>query len=156
MSALLGQHDHSRSIQPPRIRTMSRFLLTNVLLLVTVLPANAADLRVFPPQVALTGPRASQRLLVVLGDGSEAFAERTSQAKFTSSNPAVANVAADGVVRGAGDGEAIITVIADGKPVMVPVKVTKTKELPADPFRSEFMPMLPRVGCNPSPCHGAL
>jgi hypothetical protein len=131
-------------------------LIAIALLLVPAPSATAADLRVFPPQVALTGPRASQRLLVTLSDAAETVADRTAQAKFTSSNPAVATVAADGLVSAAGDGEATITVSADGKQVMVPVKVTKTKVPPADPFRNEVIPMLTRVGCNSGACHGAL
>ena len=116
----------------------------------------ADEVRVYPPQVALTGPHAAQRLVVVLATGEEATAERTAQAKFSSSNPAVAAVGADGTVRAVADGEATITATIEGKPTVVPVKVSRTKEPPADPFRNEIIPLLTRVGCNSGACHGAL
>ncbi len=118
--------------------------------------SGAAEFRVYPPQIVLTGPHASQRLLVVLAEGSEAIAERTAQAKFSSSNPAIATVAAEGTVRAVADGEATITAIVEGKPTIVPVKVSKSREPPADPFRNEIIPLLTRVGCNSGACHGAL
>ena len=135
---------------------MSRPLITAVLLLSPITSAAAADLRVYPSQVVLTGTHSSQRLLVTLCEGNEVVAERTAAAKFTSSNPAVATIAADGTLRSVGDGETIITIIADDKQTTVPVKVAKAKEPSADPFRNEIIPMLTRVGCNSGACHGAL
>jgi hypothetical protein len=135
---------------------MPRFLIAALLLTLWSPCATAADLRVYPPQVALTGGHASQRLLVVLSDNDEAVGDRTAQAKLTSSNPAVAMVGADATVRAVGDGEASITVTAEGKQTKVPVKVTNTKEPAADPFRNEVIPMLTRIGCNSGACHGAL
>ena len=140
----------------PRIPIMKRSVLAAALALVPAAYVPAADLRVLPPKVSLTGPHAVQRLLVVLNDGAETVADRTAQAKFSSSNPPIATVAADGTVRATADGETTITVGANGKRVTVPVKVAKTKEPPVDPFRNEVIPMLTRIGCNSGACHGAL
>src|SRR5262249_25465128 len=116
----------------------------------------AAELKILPADVTLTGPHASQRLLVLAEDKGQMVGERTPQAKFTSSRPAVATVDAAGVVRAAGDGEATITATAEGKQATVKVTVRKTKEPFTWSFRNHVIPMLTRAGCNSGACHGAL
>ena len=51
-----------------------------------------AELRILPADMTLTGPHGSQRLVVVAEKNSQATADLTHQARFTSSNPAVAAV----------------------------------------------------------------
>src|SRR5262249_26345251 len=97
-------------------------------------PVAAADLHVQPSEVVLTGPQASQRLLVVAVEGDVIVGDHTAQAKFVSSNPAVATVDAAGVVRAAGDGTATITGTHEGKQATATVKVGKFKE----PFTWSF------------------
>src|SRR5262249_48892350 len=116
----------------------------------------AAELKILPADVTLTGPHASQRLLVLAEDKGQMVGERTPQAKFTSSRPAVATVDAAGVVRAAGDGEATITATAEGKQATVKVTVRKTKESSVWSFRNHVIPMMTRAGCNSGACHGAL
>jgi hypothetical protein len=135
---------------------MPRSFYSVALILALAAPVCSADLRVYPEQVSLTGPRAAQRLLVVLADAIEATADRTSSAKFTSSNLAIATVAPDGTVRAVADGETTIAVVLDGKQKLVSVKVAKTQQPAADPFRNEIIPILTRIGCNSGACHGAL
>ncbi len=93
-------------------------------------------------------------MLVTVNESDEVVADRTAQAKFTSSNPVVATVSPDGTVRAVSDGEAAITVVVDGKQTTIPVKVAKTKESSADSFRNEIIPMMTRIGCNSGACHG--
>ncbi len=116
----------------------------------------AAELKILPTDVTLTGARANQRLLVVAEEDGRVIGERTAQAKFTSSHPAVASVDATGVVRSVGDGEATITAMVDGKNAHVKVSVRKTKEPSAWSFRNHIVPMMTRAGCNSGACHGAL
>jgi hypothetical protein len=116
----------------------------------------AAELKILPADVTLTGPHASQRLLVLAEDNGQIGGERTPQAKFTSSHPAIATVDANGVVRAAGDGETTITATAEGKQTAVKVTVRKTKEPFAWSFRNHVIPMMTRAGCNSGACHGAL
>jgi hypothetical protein len=116
----------------------------------------AAELKILPADVTLTGPHASQRLLVVAEDNGWIIGERTAQAKFSSSSPVVATVDAAGVVRAASDGEATVTAMVDGKQTTVKVTVRKTKEQFTWSFRNHVIPMLTRVGCNSGACHGAL
>src|SRR5947209_3149088 len=77
--------------------------------LLVVSTACAAEPRVLPPTVELSGPAAAQRLLVLDAAAGTFVGDRTAGATFASSNPAVATVDQAGVVRAAGDGEAVIT-----------------------------------------------
>ena len=133
---------------------MQRVLLLTTLLLSSPSPATAGNLRVYPPQVALTGPGAAQRLLVVEETAGEIRADRTAAAKFTSSNPAVADVSADGLVRAKADGKATVTVVVGARQTTVSVQAARTTVPPADPFRNEILPMMTRIGCNSGACHG--
>jgi hypothetical protein len=116
----------------------------------------AAELKILPADVTLTGPHASQRLLVLAEEKGQVIGERTPQAKFTSANPAVATVDASGVVRAAGDGETTIMAVVDGKQATVQVTVRKAKRPFTWSFRNHVLPMLTRAGCNSGACHGAL
>src|SRR5438046_903910 len=70
------------------------------------------QLVVYPPTVALTGPRDGQRLIVlgVWPDGRKW--DLTRDATFASSQPKTATVGKDGVVRPVGDGSGALTVRA--------------------------------------------
>jgi hypothetical protein len=116
----------------------------------------AAELRILPGNVTLSGPHASQRLLVIVEEKGQVVGDRTRQAKFTSSHPAVATVDAAGVARAAGDGETTITAIVDGMRSTGKIKVRETKAPFTWSFRNHVIPMLTRAGCNSGACHGAL
>src|SRR5262245_14115430 len=118
--------------------------------------AAAAELKILPADVALTGPHASQRLAVLSATGGRIDGDVTEKVKFTSSNPAVAKVDGDGTVRAAGDGEAVITA-TDGKgEATAKVRVAKAKEPVHWSFRNHVVPLMTKVGCNSGACHGAL
>src|SRR5579862_5349512 len=137
---------------------MSKFTNFFVLGVLGVFPAlaSAAELQIAPNNVVLTGPQASQRLLLLEATGDHVTVDHSSQAKWSSSNTDVASVDAKGNVRATGDGEATITAAFDGKQGTVKVAVSKTKE-PFEPsFRNHIIPMLTRIGCNSGACHGAL
>src|SRR5262249_18529694 len=118
--------------------------------------ASAAELQLLPGDIALTGPGASQRLLVVAVDSKQVVGDRTAQAKFVSSNPAGTTVSDAGLVKAVGDGEAVITATHDGKQSTATVKSTRTKEPYSERFRNHVIPILTRAGCNSGACHGAL
>src|SRR5262249_25585698 len=118
--------------------------------------AHAADLKLLPADIVLIGPGASQRLLAVREEQKHVVADRTAQAKFASSNPAVATVTATGVVQAVGDGEAIITASGDGQQATVRVQVRQAKEAASESFRNQIIPLLTHAGCNSGACHGAL
>jgi hypothetical protein len=116
--------------------------------------AKAPSLTVFPAQVSLDGPRDEQRL-GVLDQTDGRVRDRSREAKFQSSNPAVATVDSQGVVHPAGDGQATITVTAGGKTASVPVRVQRaTADVPVQ-FAREVIPVLTKAGCNQGACHGS-
>ncbi len=132
-----------------------RYAVAVLLLLPGLSPA--ADLAIAPAAVPLAGPHASQRLLVLdAGAAGRAVADRTADAAFASSNPAVCTVDADGVVRAAGDGAATVTATVRGRTATATVTVTRAKEPDVPDFRTQIEPVLTRAGCNSGACHGAL
>jgi hypothetical protein len=120
-------------------------------------PPTAAlrSLTLFPARIDLDGPRAEQPVLVLgeYADGRRWDLSR--EATFVSGSPKVASVDAAGVVRPAGDGEAVITVRAGGASATVPVKVRNATAEVAVSFVREVVPLLTRAGCNQGACHGA-
>ena len=116
----------------------------------------AGELKILPANVILTGPHASQRLLVLAEQNGKTVGDQTPQAKFSSSNSAVATVDAAGVVRAAGDGEATIAADVNGKQTTVKVIVRDVKKPFTWSFRNHVIPLMTRAGCNSGACHGAL
>jgi hypothetical protein len=129
-----------------------------LLLLAGVLPvgSRAADLKILPAEVTLTGPHAHQRLLVVVESDGQVIADRTPDARFSSSQPAVVAVDDRGVVRPVGDGEAVITATHGDRQATVRVKVARARAPVVRSFANEVIPMMTKVGCNAGACHGAL
>src|SRR5687768_15230166 len=87
-----------------------------------------------PPQVMLTGPAASQRLLVEARQRDRFTGDLTRRSRFASSNPRVATVSADGTVRPVRDGAATITATVDGRTATVAVSVDRARA----PFTYSF------------------
>lgn len=129
---------------------------TLFLTLLTVGASPAPELRILPSTVTLTGPQATQRLLVVAEAGGHVVGDRTPQARFSSSRPDVAAVDKVGIVRAVGDGETTITATHDERKAAITVRVQKTKKPFTWSFRNHVIPMLTRAGCNSGACHGAL
>ncbi len=134
---------------------MTRQFLSLTIVLLAASGATA-ELKVLPPAVVLTGPHATQRLLVVTAAAGRATADLTAQAKLTSSHPAVVKVDADGTLRAVADGEATITATHGQQQAAIKVKVIKTKTPFTWDFRNHVIPVLTRLGCNSGACHGAL
>ncbi len=120
------------------------------------LPGQPASLQIQPGAVTLTGPQATQRLAVLRVEKSEVVADVTSRAEFFSSNPKVAVVDENGIVKAVGDGETNISAACDDRRGVVKVKVEKTSEPAAVSFTNHIVPILTKVGCNSGACHGAL
>jgi hypothetical protein len=132
-----------------------RYLIALSLALACV-PASAAELTLLPPDVTLTGPHATQRLIVVAEEGGKVVADRSPDAKFTSSQPTIATVDQLGVVRPVADGEAVITATHGDSQATARVKVTKAKDAAPFSFTNDVIPLLTKAGCNSGACHGAL
>jgi hypothetical protein len=136
------------------MRTLA--LLLTTVCFASVASSARADAVVVPANTVLVGPGATQRLLVLQKDAGKIVGDRTGQAKFGSSNPAVATVDESGIVRAVGDGEAIISATAGGMSGTATVKVTGMKQPAVPSFRNHVIPMMTKIGCNSGACHGAL
>src|SRR6266700_1005827 len=84
-------------------------------------------LEIQPGAVTLTGPQATQRIAVLRVEKSEVIGDVTGRAEFFSSNPKVATVDENGVVKAVGDGETNISAAAEDMRAVIKVKVEKTK-----------------------------
>src|SRR5579859_7545130 len=90
-------------------------LLTFVVCLILTASTRGAELSILPSTFALTGPQVGQRVIVVSQESGKIVGDVTGDAKFGTSNPAVATINESGMVKAVGDGEATITAIVDGK-----------------------------------------
>ena len=126
---------------------MTKYLL-GLLAFANLAHAEAPKLKVFPAKVELHGPRAEQRIGVLLDR------EVTGSASYASANPKIATVDKAGVVRPAGDGATSISVEAGGQKATVPVVVKgATADSPVS-FSREVNPVFIKTGCNSGACHG--
>ncbi|MBM3727267.1 MAG: DUF1553 domain-containing protein [Acidobacteria bacterium] len=115
----------------------------------------APKLSVLPGASTLSTPESRQQLLAQSSEGGRE-ADWTRQARWSSSNEAVARVDASGLVSPVGDGEAVITAAANGATATARVKVHDAKAAFAWSFRNHVIPVMTKMGCNQGACHGAL
>lgn len=136
---------------------VSRCVAVVAILLTAPLRAEAEPAyALIPATSALTGPHSSQRLLVEsVGDGRFS-GDKTEQAEFSTSDPAVATVDEAGIVRPVGDGEATITATIDGQMATATVAVAAMEQGAGRRFRNDVQPVLAKLGCSTGACHGAL
>jgi hypothetical protein len=118
--------------------------------------ASAAELKIFPAEINLTGPQSRQRLVVLTESGGQIVGDVTNQVQFASTNAQIASVDQAGVVRAVGDGETVIRAAVGSHEVTARVTVLRTREAWLPSFRNEVIPMMTKVGCNSGACHGAL
>jgi hypothetical protein len=124
--------------------------------LLLVLPARAGELRLLPGDITLRGPEAKQRLIVVVVEAGNVTADLTKQVKLASSDPSIAAIDETGLLRGKGDGSAVITASLGDKQARAKVSVSDSKQPCQASFRNHVIPMMTKVGCNSGACHGAL
>jgi hypothetical protein len=119
------------------------------------LPAPSA-LTMTPAEVTLDGIDGVQRLLVTgtAQPGDARTVDYSRKASYTSSNPGVAAVSAEGVVTPRGDGTAEIRASHAGKTVTATVTVKNYGVEPPVSFRNQVVPIFTKLGCNGGGCHG--
>lgn len=113
----------------------------------------AADLELQPASVVLRGPYAQQQI-VVGGQQGRRHVDYTSQAQYTSLQPQIAVVTAQGVITPVSDGAAEIRVAAGGQQATVQVIVERSQVREPTSFELDVQPIFTRLGCNAGPCHG--
>src|SRR5438309_737531 len=94
-----------------------------VIILLVGAHSTAGEVALLPSSARLDGPRATQRFLVEARDQGAWVADLTRKAVFSSDNPRVANVAADGTIAPVGNGSATITAKVDGRTARASVSV---------------------------------
>lgn len=115
-----------------------------------------AETVLFPPgQIALGRAGQTQQLLLLDNRDGASFADKTGNATWASSAPAIATVSADGTVTAVANGEATITGMVDAKPLTTMVTVSGADQPFTYNFRNHIQPLLFKAGCNTGPCHGA-
>lgn len=110
---------------------------------------------ILPSEIILSGPGATQRIVVVEKKDGKTVRDITAHAKVTLSR-SIITVDGTGLVKANADGEAILTAAFGTETVTATVKAAGTG-LPSSPsFRNEIIPVLTQLGCNSGACHGAL
>src|SRR5262249_8730634 len=118
-------------------------------------PPAPASLTVTPAAFTLVGGDSAQRLLVTgLVPGEGRRVDRSRQATYASSDPRVAVVSADGVVRPRGDGDAEVRVSFGGHTASAGVTVKDYGVEAPVSFRNQVVPVFTKLGCNAGGCHG--
>lgn len=115
-----------------------------------------SGITLLPALVTLSGPKAFQRILVEARDRNRFTNDLTARATFATTDPRVATVGRDGIVRPTGDGSTTITAVADNMSTTARVTVTGYRSPFTWSFRNHVLPVLSKAACNSGACHGAL
>ncbi len=122
-----------------------------------LLAAAPISLSVTPTEVRLHG-KYDRAQLIVCADDPTLPAERrvdlTQSADYTTSDPGVATVDANGRLQAIADGTAQICVTVDGQSQMLPVTVSDAATGIVD-FLKDVRPILSKAGCAAGACHAA-
>jgi hypothetical protein len=114
----------------------------------------AVSLQVVPDHVSLRGPDAVQQVIVDGRAADGSVFDLTTEARFQSSDPAVAEVDEAGTILARGDGETTVLVHLGNLETKVAVLVRDySAELPVN-FANQIVPILTKHGCNAGGCHG--
>ena len=149
--------DLPAGVHPMRMRTLLAAIAAVAPAAATADEFRAKSLEVWPAEVRLSGPSASQRLVVVGVDRDGTRRDLTPAAKIEPATPAVVAIDARGRIVPRGDGAGAVVAKAGGAPrPRVPVVVRGS----SDPrkrvsFRHEVEPALTKLGCNTGACHGS-
>ncbi len=119
-----------------------------------------AEVVLLPSSVKLSGPVASQQLLVqkiVAHDkGKETGAQISDGVQWKSENPKIVEVSTSGLLTAKSNGETKIIVQVGNETATVTVKVAQIEKQSGLSFRHDVLPILSKAGCNSGACHGAL
>jgi hypothetical protein len=110
-------------------------------------------LRVSPAVVRLDSPEATQQLLVSVNSAGRTL-DLTRLATYASSDPKVAAVDAEGLVRPVGEGRTEVLVRRGAAQFRVPLEVRGLKAPAPISFETQVIPILTKAGCNSGGCHG--
>jgi hypothetical protein len=116
--------------------------------------SGVVDIAVDPSSIQLEG-KSARRLILVEGTTSDGgVIDLTRSVTLRSLDPAIARVDEHGSVRAVGDGETSVVVEWSGFSREVAVRVAGTRRVRAFNFENDIIPVLSKLGCNSSACHG--
>jgi len=114
------------------------------------------EIRVVPTEIVLDRPGTSQQVVVQAVEADGRTVDLTSRAQFRVENAAVARVDAAGTVRPGAGGVSRLIVSREGRrAASVPVRVREGAGAYRWDFRVHVAPLLSRLGCNGTSCHGS-
>jgi hypothetical protein len=119
-----------------------------------VLAETAPRLLLHPSAIEMHGPGSRHRVLVTAENADRQQTDVTSQATFTSRDPKVVTVSADGECLVQGDGKTEIVVSFGSQSATLPVTVAESQQVRPVSFLNDVEPILTRAGCNSGACHG--
>ena len=140
---------------------MSRFCLILKLCFAVVVVSSGVEviandsLMLLPHKFTLSGPNASQQLLVELRRDGHFVGQASDPVEFTSSNPAVVEVEGE-VAMARGNGEATLTIRSGDRTATAEVTVSGYDEPASISFRNHVQSVFSKAGCNSGACHGAI
>ncbi len=116
--------------------------------------ASPQSLQILPGDVALSGSRSSQRIVVqaTFDDGTQK--DVTAEAKLTVADAKIA-VIENGIITPAGDGSTQLTAEIEGVRAAITVSAANTAKTIIPSFVNDVEPVLTKAGCNSGACHGA-
>jgi hypothetical protein len=124
-------------------------------LLLSVLPAvEAGALDVQPASTTLTGPRSRQQLLATHEATPGAPRDVTTEAVWTSSDPAIVRVES-GVAFPVGNGTATVTATIGDQSATAQITIAAFEVAAPVTFHTEVLGALTKSGCNMGACHGS-
>jgi len=106
-----------------------------------------------PGTISLSGPRATQQILVTAEYNDGSLREITTRATLTTEGAAF--TLQDGLVKPQADGEGKLVARFQRHSVTAPVQVKNAGAVAVYSFQSDIVPILSRAGCNVSNCHGS-
>ncbi|RYD34688.1 MAG: DUF1549 domain-containing protein [Verrucomicrobiaceae bacterium] len=120
--------------------------------------AAAGRLEILPERLELHGGGERHGVLVTLVREDGARRDVTRTASFSVAEAGAQTVKTDlrGLCEGLNDGEAEVTVSAEGLTAAVPVRVSGAGLRESPSFKQDVLPVLTKTGCNTGGCHGKL
>jgi hypothetical protein len=107
-----------------------------------------------PGEIRLQGPAARRTLLVSGRTAEGRLVDLTREAAYRSGDTKVATVSGTGVVRPLADGVTRVAIEVAGRALEVSVRVEGMAAPRRFNFENDIVPVLGRLGCNASGCHG--
>ena len=130
------------------------FVLAALLAAPLLTAAAPKSLQILPGDVALSGSRSSQRIVVQATFDNGNQKDVTAEAKLTVADAKIARIE-DAVLTPTGDGSTQLSAEVEGVRAAITISATNTGKPIIPSFVNDVEPVLTKAGCNSGACHGA-